>query len=206
MPDEPFVFTVDADDERAKHVKEENRVVFEDKDGFFREMVIKEIDDIDNNDGPQTTATCLPAWLDESSENYVLDKRYTDKEAQLALDDALAGTRYIGEVEVSLGLASTNFYKMTSADCIWKIIKVWGGEFKDTVEFTGNKITTRKILIKQRLGADNGASFEIDHNIEEIQRTILSYPNPKTAMYGWGASLEIEDEEGNHNRRLYSLY
>ncbi|WP_064468296.1 phage tail protein [Lederbergia galactosidilytica] len=195
VPDEPFVFTLDADEERAKYVKEENRVVFKDKDGFFREMVIKEIDDIDNNDGPQTTAICLPAWLDELSENYVLDKRYTDKEAQVALNDALAGTRYIGEVEVSLGLASTNFYKLTSADCIWKIINVWGGEFKDTIEFTGNKITTRKILIKQRLGADRGAGFEIDHNIEEIQRTVLSYP--KTAMYGWGASLEIEDEDGN---------
>ncbi|MEK3887445.1 phage tail spike protein [Bacillus sp. FSL K6-3431] len=198
VSDETFVFTVDADVERAKHVKEENRVVFKDKDGFFREMVIKELDDIDNNEGPQTMATCLPAWLDELSENYVLDKRYTDKEAQLALNDALAGTRYIGEVEVSLGLASTNFYRLSSVDSIWKIISVWGGEFKDVVEFTGNKITTRKILLLQRLGADNGARFEIDHNIEEIQRTVLSYP--KTAMYGWGASLETEG--GGHTRYI----
>ncbi|MEK3890257.1 phage tail spike protein [Bacillus sp. FSL K6-3431] len=195
---EPFVFTVDADEDRAKHVKEENRVVFKDKDGFFREMVIKELDDTDNNDGPQTMATCLPAWLDELSEHYVLDKRYTDKEAQLPLNDALAGTRYIGAVEVSLGLASTNFYRLSSVDCIWKIISVWGGEFKDVVEFTGNKITTRKILLLQRLGADNGARFEIDHNIEEIQRTVLSYP--KTAMYGWGASLETEG--GGHTRYI----
>lgn len=195
---EPFTFTVDADVERAKYVKEENRVVFKDKDGFFREMVIKELDDIDNIDGPQTTAICLPAWLDELSENFVLDKRYSDKEAQLALNDALAGTRYIGEVEVSLGLASTNFYRLSSVDCIWEIISVWGGEFKDTVEFTGNKITTRKILLLQRLGADKGTRFEIDHNIEQIQRTVLSYP--KTAMYGWGASLETDG--GGHTRYI----
>lgn len=191
---EPFMFTIDADIDRAKYVKEENRVIFKDKDGDFREFVIKELDDIDNIDGPQTTAICLPAWLDELSEHFILDKRYSNKDAQLALNDALAGTRYTGEVEVSLGLASTNFYRLSSVDCIWEILKVWGGEFKDVVGLVGNKVTVRKIILKQRLGADNGARFEIDHNIEEIQRTVLSYP--KTAMYGWGASLEIEDENG----------
>ena len=193
---EPFVFTVDADVERSKFIKEENRVVFKDKDGNFREFVIKEIDDIDNLDGPQTVATCIPAWLDELSEHYVLDKRYSNKEAQVALDDALEGTRYIGEVRANLGLASTNFYRLSSADCIFKILSVWGGELRDIVEFEGNQIIARKIIIEKRLGADKGARFEIDHNIEEIQRTILSYP--KTAMYGWGASLETEG--GGHTR------
>ncbi|WP_313428045.1 phage tail spike protein [Siminovitchia terrae] len=192
---EPFVFTVDADVQSAKHVKEENRLVFKDKDGYFRETVIKELDDIDNDNGPQTTATCIPAWLDELNDNIVIEKQYTNKEAQLALDDALAGTRYEGEVKVSLGLASTNFNLLSSVDCIWKILEVWGGEFRDTIEIVGNNITVRKIIIEQRLGADKGARFEIDHNIEEIQRTVLSYP--KTALYGWGASLEVTDGEEN---------
>ena len=192
---EPFVFTVDADVQSAKHVKEENRVVFKDKDGYFREMVVKELDDIDNDDGPQTTATCIPAWLDELNDNIVLEKQYTNKEAQLALDDALAGTRYEGEVKVSLCLASTSFNLLSSVDCIWKILEMWGGEFRDSIEFVGNNITVRKIIIEQRLGTDRGARFEIDHNIEEIQRTVLSYP--KTALYGWGASLEVTDGEGN---------
>ncbi|GIN95196.1 hypothetical protein J6TS1_10660 [Siminovitchia terrae] len=192
---EPFVFTVDADVQSAKHVKEENRLVFKDKDGYFREMVIKELDDIDNDNGPQTTATCIPAWLDELNDNIVIEKQYTNKEAQLALDDALEGTRYEGEVKVSLGLASTNFNLLSSVDCIWKILEVWGGEFRDTIKIVGNNITVRKIIIEQRLGADKGARFEIDHNIEEIQRTVLSYP--KTALYGWGASLEVTDGEEN---------
>jgi phage minor structural protein len=196
VPDTPFSFTVESDIYQAKHVKEENRVVFRDKEGDLREYVIKEIDDIDNIDGPETTAICIPAFMDELSENYILDRRFTDKEAQEALNAALEGTRYIGVVEVSLGRASTNFYKMKSVDAIWCILKVWGGDFKDVVELASGRISARKILIKQRLGADRGARFEIDHNIEEIQRTILSYP--VTAMYGWGASLEIEDEEGNH--------
>ncbi|WP_313429866.1 phage tail spike protein [Siminovitchia terrae] len=196
VPDEPFVFTVYADIERAKYVKEENRVVFRDKDGDLREYVIKEIDDLDNNDGPQTTATCEPAFM-ELNEHVIEDRRFVDKEAQEALTAALQGTRWTGTVEVSLGKATTNFYYISSVDAIWNILEVWGGEFKDVVTFDGNKITKREIRIKQRLGADRGAWFEIDHNIEEIERTVLSYP--VTALYGRGASLEIEDEEtGEH--------
>lgn len=192
---EPFTFTVEADIERAKYVKEENQVVFRDKEGDLRLYVIKELDDLDNADGPQTMAICEPAFM-ELKEHIVVDRRFVDKEAQEALNAALQGTRWTGKVEVTLGKATTNFYYISSVDAVWKILDVWGGEFKDIVTFDGNKITSRQIRIKQRLGADKGARFEIDHNIEEIQRTILSYP--VTALYGRGASLEIEDEDGNH--------
>ncbi|MEN2468012.1 phage tail spike protein [Ornithinibacillus sp. JPR2-1] len=191
VPTEPFLFTVEADSENAQFVKEENQVVFRDCDGDLRLYVIKELDDLDNNDGPQTTATCIPNFVDELSDNVIEDRRFTDVEAQTALNVAVQGTRYIGEVEVSLGLASTNFYRLYSIDAIWKIRNTWGGDIKDVVEFDEeNNIVARKIKLVQRLGKDHGQRFEIDHNITEIQRTVISYP--KTAMYGWGASLETD--------------
>lgn len=197
VADEPFVFTVDADVEKVKYVKEENRVVFRDRVGDYREFVIKELDDRNGNDGPETTAICLPAFVDELSEHYVLDRRFNDATAQTALDASLEGTRYVGEVEGAFGRASTNFYRLSSLNCIWRIRNVWGGDIKDVVELDEKgRISQRKIILKQRLGADRGLRFEIDHNIEEIQRTILSYP--KTALYGWGASLETDD--GGHTR------
>lgn len=175
----------------AQFVKEENRVVFKDREGRFREFVIKELDDINNLDGPFTTAVCLPAWVDELSEHYVLDKRYSDKEAEDAMDDALEGTRYEGVVDGSFGEASTNFYRLASVDCVFKITDVWGGEITDNIELDDfGRIDKRKLILMHRLGADRGLRFEIDHNMEEIQRTILSYP--KTAMYGYGASLETD--------------
>lgn len=195
VPEEPFSFIVEADSEDAKYVVEENQVVFRDKEGDLRLFVIKELDDIDNAEGPQTKAICEPAFM-ELKEHIIEDRRFVDKEAQEALNAALQGTRWTGTVEVSLGKATTNFYYISSVDAIWNILEVWGGDFKDVVTFDGNKITKREIRIKQRLGADRGARFEIDHNIEEIQRTVLSYP--VTALYGRGASLEIEDEEGEH--------
>lgn len=190
VPDTPFSFTVEADSENAKYVKDENKVVYRDHEGDLRLVVIKELEDSDSIDGSLTTAICEPEFM-ELTEHIVVDRRFTDRTAQFMLDAALEGTRYIGEVEVELGLGSTNFYYLTSVEAIWKIIEVMGGEFKDVVEFdNNNNIVARKIKLLQRLGADTGQRFEIDHNITEIGRTVLSYP--KTAMYGRGASLETE--------------
>lgn len=190
VPDTPFSFTVEADSENAEYVKDENKVVYRDHEGDLRLVVIKEIDDSDSIDGPLTTATCEPEFM-ELTEHIVVDRRFTDRTAQFMLDAALEGTRYIGEVEVELGVGSTNFYYLNSVEAIWKTIEVMGGEFKDVVEFNNNNnIIARKIKLLQRLGADIGQRFEIDHNITEIGRTVLSYP--KTAMYGRGASLETE--------------
>ncbi|UOE96080.1 phage tail protein [Alkalihalobacillus sp. LMS39] len=189
-----FSFTIEADVEDAQYVVEENQVVFRDKDGDLRLYVIKELDDIDNENGPETTAICEPAFM-ENKERIIVDKRLVDKTANEALTTALEPTRWEGEVEVELGKGTTNFYYLSSVDAVWKILEVWGGEFKDIVEFDENQITRRVIKIVQRLGADRGKRYEIDHDIEEIQRTLLSYP--VTALYGRGASLPIEDDEGN---------
>ncbi|PPA71901.1 phage tail spike protein [Jeotgalibacillus proteolyticus] len=194
VPDEPFIFTVEADTEEAKHVVEENQVVFRDKEGDFRLFVIKELDDSDREEGPMTIATCEPAFM-ELKEHIVVDRRFVDQTAQTVLNAALQGTRWSGEVEADLGRETTNFYYVSAVDSVWKTHEIWGGDIKDVVEFDGNEITARKIKLLQRLGVDRGHRFDIDHNIDEIQRTVLSYP--VTALYGRGASLPIEDDEGN---------
>lgn len=194
LPEEPFSFTVDASFEETVHIKEENQVVFKDKEGDLRLYVIRELDDSDGVKGPETTAVCEPAFM-ELKERIVIDRRFTNQEAQVALNAALQGTGWKGSVEVELGTGSTNFYYENAIDCIWKIIDVWGGEFKDVVTFDKSSITLREIKILNRRGYDRGKRFEIDHNMEGIRRTVLSYPI--TAIYGRGASLEITDEEGN---------
>ncbi|MFC7364547.1 MULTISPECIES: phage tail protein [Bhargavaea] len=190
-----FTFTVDATAEAAAHVVEENQVVFRDKEGDFRLFVIKEPTDRDGPDGPETEAVCEP-WYMELKEHIVLDRRFVNQTADVALNAALEGTRATGRVIGELGRATTNFYRLPAIDAIWEIPNVWGGELKDVVEFDGSRIKARRIELHMRRGADRGKVFEIDHDIEEIERTVLSYP--LTAMYGWGASLEIEDEQGEH--------
>ncbi|ASV67569.1 phage tail protein [Cytobacillus kochii] len=198
VPDKPFSFTVEADHENAVYVKEENKVVFKDHEGDWRLMVIREIDDSDSAEGPETTATCEPVFLAELTDHIVVDRRFVEKTANVALDAALIGTRWIGEVLVELGLATTNFYYLSSVEAIWNILSTWGGEAKDVVDFDErtNEIKACKIQLLQRRGYEHGQRFEINHNTTEIGRTILSYP--KTALYGRGSSLPIEDDEGDH--------
>jgi hypothetical protein len=191
VPDEPFVFTVEADVEQAKYVLEENKVVFRDKEGDLRLQVIKELDDIDNMDGPLTKATCEPEFM-ENKERIIIERRIENRTQQFALNVALERTRWVGEVEVDLGLDSTHFYYLSAVDAVWKIRDVWGGDIKDVVEFDDqNNITRRVIKIVQRLGVDRGKRSEIDYDIEEIQRTVISYP--VTALIGRGASLETDN-------------
>ncbi|WP_430482823.1 phage tail spike protein [Rossellomorea marisflavi] len=189
VPDEAFVFTVEAHTEEARYVLDENQVVFRDKEGDLRLFVIKELDEVDNLNGPQITASCEPAFM-ELKEHIVEDRRMVNQKANIALDAALENTRWNGEVTVELGLATTNFYYTSSIDSVWKILEVWGGDFKDIVHFEGNRITKRTIQIVQRKGEDRGHRFEIDHNLEEIQRTVISYP--LTALFGRGGSIKTE--------------
>src|SRR5690625_4109696 len=180
----------------SQFIKEENRVVFKDRLGDFREFVIKEIDDINGIEGPRTEATCIPSYLEELGNHIVVDKRFVNSTAQTALNAALEGTRFTGIVEVDLGEATTNFYYISSVDAVWETRDTWGGDIKDVVHLAADKsrVAKREMRLVQRLGEDKGLRFDIDNNIEQIERTVLSYPF--TALYGRESSLRIEDEEG----------
>ncbi|WP_406846077.1 phage tail spike protein [Bacillus safensis] len=188
-----FSFIADASHSDAKYLFEENQVVFRDKDGELRAFVIKELDDTDDGAELSTLVTCEAAMM-ELAETIIKEKRPKDKTAQYVLDQVFERTRWTVEVTVELGLNSTSFYKMNVLECLSDVLNKWGGEFKDVVEFDGNTITKRTIKVLSRRGKDSGKRFEIDKDTESIRRTVISYP--KTALYGYGASLQTTDEDG----------
>lgn len=188
-----FSFIADASHPDAKYLFEENQVVFRDKDGELRAFVIKELDDTDDGAEINTLVTCEAAMM-ELAETIIKEKRPKDKTAQYVLDQVFERTRWTAEVTAELGLNSTSFYKMTALECLSDVLNKWGGEFKDVVEFDGNTITKRTIKVLSRRGKDSGKRFEIDKDTESIRRTVISYP--KTALYGYGASLQNTDDDG----------
>lgn len=193
-----FQFTVPADHEDAKHVKEENQVAFTDKDGAFRLFSIREIDKSNGADGPQITAICEPAML-ELNDEPLEDVRPYNTTAQNALSSALAGTRWQVGTVASLGQNSTNFYYISVTEAITKILNTWGGELRDRIEIDeNNNIVGRYIDILPRRGADTGKIWEIDKDILSIRQKGQSYP--KTALYGRGSSLETD--EGGFTRKI----
>lgn len=188
-----FSFIADASHPDARYLFEENQVVFRDKDGELRAFVIKELDDTDDGSEINTLVTCEAAMM-ELAETIIKEKRPKDKTAQYVLDQVFERTRWTAEVTAELGLNSTSFYKMTALECLSDVLNKWGGEFKDVVEFDGNTITKRTIKVLSRRGKDSGKRFEIVKDTESIRRTVISYP--KTALYGYGASLQTTDEDG----------
>ncbi|WP_138825236.1 prophage endopeptidase tail family protein [Bacillus altitudinis] len=188
-----FSFIADASHPDARYLFEENQVVFRDKDGELRAFVIKELDDTDDGAEINTLVTCEAAIM-ELAETIIKERRPKDRTAQEVLDQVFEKTRWTAEVTAELGLNSTSFYKMTALECLSDVLNKWGGEFKDVVEFDGNTITKRTIKVLSRRGKDSGKRFEIDKDTESIRRTVISYP--KTALYGYGASLETTDDDG----------
>lgn len=187
-----FSFSCDARHEDSLHVNKLNQVVFRDEDGFFRLFKIREIDRGNGDNGAEKVAHCEPAEM-ELLEAIVEDVRPTGKTQQYALDRVLEGTRWKGNVTAQTGIQSTNFYHISAYEAITKIIEVWGGELRFTVNFDeeNNKIIERVVNIEQRRGNDEGDRFEVGYNVESITVTEMAYP--VSALYGWGGSVETEN-------------
>ncbi|MCM3111689.1 phage tail protein [Lederbergia lenta] len=199
---EPFVFNVKQNSPLIKHIVDENQVAFYDRDNNLRLMRIKALREVTTSNGGfvnyNMQATCEPSFL-ELYDHFIEDKRYVNKTAQNALDGALQGSRYVGEVTVELGLATDNFYWIDGIGAVFKILVTWGGALKDTITLNDeNEIIERKLWIVQRLGADNGLIVEPDFNAEQIERRTLSYV--ETALWGQGASLETDN--GGYTRYI----
>ncbi|MEK5052041.1 gp58-like family protein [Niallia sp. FSL K6-0212] len=190
-----FEFMADGTHEDSKYIIAENQVAFMDKDGAFRLFVIKEPERINGESGPELHAICEPAML-ELNDEIITDVRPFNTTLRDALTRALNGVRWqVGQTSDSFGLNSTNFYYISVTEAIEDIINNWGGEIRDRVEIQGNRIVGRYIDILTMRGTNTGKRWEMDKDILSIRHQVQSYP--KTALYGRGASLELEDEEGN---------
>ncbi len=198
IPDEPFLFNVDSNSPLLQHIVEENQVAFYDRDGDLRLVRMKELYEVSTKDGHNIRVKCEPSFL-ELYDHFIEDRRIINGAAQTALDRALDGSRYIGEVTVDLGLATDNFYWIDGIEAVFKILGTWGGALKDTITLNDkNEIIERKLWIVQRLGTDNGLIVEPDYNAEMISRNTLSYT--ETALWAQGASLETDN--GGYTRYI----
>ncbi|WP_173427272.1 phage tail spike protein, partial [Niallia circulans] len=190
-----YEFMADGTHEDSKYIIAENQVAFMDKDGAFRLFVIKEPERINGEYGPEIHAICEPAML-ELNDEIITDIRPFNTTLRDALTRALNGARWqVGQTSDSFGLNSTNFYYISVTEAIENIVNTWGGEIRDRVEIQGNRIVGRYIDILTMRGTNTGKRWEMDKDILSIRHQVQSYP--KTALYGRGASLELEDWDGN---------
>lgn len=188
-----FQFSVPANHEDSRFVAEENQVAFKDKDGLFRLFVIKELEETDGTAISTIIAVCSAA-ITELNDEIITDKRPKDKSLAFALGEALSGTRWKLGTVADKGLNSTNFYYLSVSDAIVKCIGIWGGEMRDRIVISGNKITDRILDVLPRRGENTGKRWEIDKDILKFTHKVQSYP--KTALYGRGGSVPTTNEAG----------
>ncbi|MEH7381752.1 phage tail spike protein [Bacillus sp. JJ1533] len=191
-----FEFEVPANHPDSQFIIEENMVAFIDDDGEMRLFVIKELDEI-HNDDLYKIVYCQAAWIAELSGSPLEDLRPQNKTALEVLTTILENTRWSAGKVGELGLFSTNFYFENVVSAIKKILTIWGGEIKDRIVVTDGKISGRYIDILMRRGSDTGKSFEIGKDIKSVTKRVLS--NPVSAIYGRGKSLPTD--EGGFTRK-----
>ncbi|MGD6994007.1 phage tail spike protein [Sutcliffiella horikoshii] len=192
-----FEFWVPADHPDSRFIVEENLVAFKDPDGEFRLFVIKELDEV-HDEQLYKEVFCVAAWMDELNDEMIEDVRPQDTTAEDALTKALQGSRWVPGTVADLGLGSTSYYFDNKVEAVDKIISVWGGEVADRITVGDGRISGRYLDLPARRGVEAGRLFEFAKDLVSVRRTILSYP--KTALYGRGKGVETEN--GGYGRRL----
>ena len=129
------------------------------------------------------------------SYGYIRDKRPDKVKASVALNIALAGSRWkVGRVDDSQ-LLSTNFYDCTRIDALSKIIKTWNLDLHFYLTFDGNKITGRYIDLLSFRGEDTGERFVYGSNALEVVKEV-DKSEVYTRVIPRGKGEEKLDEEG----------
>ncbi|WP_424475447.1 tail fiber domain-containing protein [Oceanobacillus kimchii] len=187
IPDTPFQFEVEANEDITKHIKEENQVIFRDRSGDYRLFTIKEIDDTTDMGVSITTATCTSALM-ELNEHIIEKLNLKNQPLAVALEKVLERTRWQFQVDSVDTNANLEIEYQSSLEAMLMITTTWGIEFKDTISIDDNNKIIRTVSFQHRLGEDNGLRFEIDYNATNVKRTIISYP--KTALFGQGGTVD----------------
>lgn len=126
---------------------------------------------------------------------YIRDKRPDKVKASVALNIALAGSRWkVGRVDDSQ-LLSTNFYDSTRLDALSKIIKNWNLDLHFYLTFDGNKITGRYVDLLGFRGEDTGERFVYGSNALEVIKEV-DVSEVYTRVIPRGKGEEKTDEKG----------
>ena len=175
------------------------RVVYRDKEGNWKEFIIKGIEEIKQPDGIIKSVYCESSFY-ETLGDYIEDKRPYNTTANIALERALEPTRWEVGIVDDLGINSVNFYHISAKEAVQKVAEAWKGEIRTRVEVSGNRIVKRYVDLLARRGNDTGKRFTYTKDIEEIKK-IVHRDDVITALYGYGKGEEIE-ETGGYGRRI----
>ncbi|KGX88033.1 phage tail spike protein [Pontibacillus litoralis] len=199
---ETFNFTTFADKSYSEYLGKRNKVIIQDEDGRFRELLIHESGKI-HEDSLEMNVFCVGSYqvLKKSAviKPQTLKKQTPDSAAGIALD----GTEWqVGIVE-GTGVRTFHIKKHTNPYSLLKRIATeFDLELDFRIETNGHKITGRYVDLVQQIGQWRGREVEFGKDLLHISRRELT-DNVYTALVGLGPEKDdgtrleifVEDKE-----------
>ena len=172
-------------------------------DGRFR---IFEIDDISTDEeSGLTSVNGTDAAVRELLDEPLTDRRPTNATASGAVSSLISDTRFtLGRVTASGVVASMRAYYENVWSALETARTTYACEIVPYFEFANGKISARRIDVLARLGENRGRVFEVGDDAQNVIVDV-DYSGVKTALYGRGKGVEIDNGEGNeasYGRRL----
>ena len=132
----------------------------------------------------------------ELSGDYIEQQYLSKAGAAQAFSSALAGTRWVPEVEDGVDATVTCWlYHADVLSAVRKLAQMMGLELQPVIEVSELGVDRRVLHVTERIGGWRGARFDYGRNLLACRRTVLS-DKVKTALYGYGAGLPVYDDEG----------
>lgn len=190
-----LTFEVDMkEDGVADLIKEEHHVIFKDGERF-RLVTIKEVVDIHNSDFIKEVF-CEDASIELYDEVILTDLDSTvSHEADDVANHILKNTRWtLGECDNVRRMKLTDkLATKTVLNGLNMIVDRFKVEVDFEVEFVHNRISNRRVIIKEKLGRDLGKRIEYRKDMESLKRTVDS-SDIKTAVIPFGKQNEETGE------------
>ncbi len=190
-----LTFEVDMkEDGVADLIKEEHHVIFKDGEKF-RLVTIKEVVDIHNSDFIKEVF-CDDASIELYDEVILTDLDSTvSHEVDDVANHILRDTRWtLGECDNVRRMKLTDkLATKTVLNGLNMIVDKFNVEVDFEVEFVHNRISERRVILKEKLGRDLGKRIEYRKDMESLKRTVDS-SEIKTAVIPFGKQNEETGE------------
>lgn len=180
-------------DTYADFLEKYYRILYKDSLGLWHEYLVLSIERIHDENGIYYHVY-LENSLTELRGDFIEDLRASNSSAQNALDKLLSVTRWKGEVS-GINPSTTNFYRISAFEGLSKLLTDFGGEITTKIEVSGSRVINRVVVYKNFIGKDLGKRFSFSKDIKSVTKTIEE-DDVITALYGYGKSEELENENG----------
>lgn len=173
-----------------------DRIVWRDRKGRWHENIVDGVTEARAAAGIVYSYYCPSSAQVELSGDYLEDKRPLNTTASVAMASALSESRWAVGAVADLGQNGANFYHTNAWAAIHDVADTWGGELEFEISVSGSEVTTRRVHLRERVGADTGKRFTYTKDLVSVKREV-DEGNVVTALYGYGKAPENTDEDGN---------